>query len=173
MEGQNRDIKTAFDALVNQYGKLISSLCVSHTSFTDIPVDDLMQECLSKLWVQLHDFLVNSEPPPPASWVYWNCRDAISHYKRRYYLHQHFSIDTINSESRPDPSSSELSELLDYLARDLTPKEKKAFLLMAKGCTNLELAQTLHLSPASAKLLRHRIIKKIRENNPDYLKHKM
>lgn len=173
MNEKDRDITTAFDTIVRQYRMLISKLCVSNTAFTDIPADDLTQECLTELWVQFHAYYDNSEDPPKTSWVYWNCRNAISHYKRRYYLHQLFSIDTINPETLPDPSSSELSELLDYLARDLTPNEKKAFLLMTQGCTNLELSQTLHLSPASAKLLRHRIIKKIRENNSDYLKHKM
>lgn len=172
MNGSKQDIETQFDELIAEHWKTISKLCASCASNTGVPVDDLLQECLVDLWVHFCTLQDESGGPfEPASLILC-CRNAISHFKRRFLRHSLLPLDDHLAETLPDSDTSKYRELLDYLTRNLSPHDKKAFSFIEQGCSNLELANEMHITPQSAKLLRHRIIKKIRKDNPNYIKDK-
>ena len=63
-----------------------------------------------------------------------------------------------------EPDNSHLHDTLDSLATLLTPHERRAFYLMAEGCSAEDLAIELGIKHRSAGLRRHRIIEKLRHH---------
>ena len=125
MNGSKQDIETQFDELISEHWESISKLCVSCASNTGVPVDDLLQECLVDLWVHFCTLQDESGGPfEPASLILC-CRNAISHFKRRFLRHSLLPLDDHLAKTLPDSDTSEYRELLDYLTRNLSPTTKR------------------------------------------------
>ena len=164
------DIMPYFDDLVLRHKKLITSLCITCASGDEKLADILVQECLIDLFCYRHTLRPDTKRGEESAWVYWRCHHAISHYQRSLQTYNLLPIDKKLADTLPD-SSPEYGELLDHLARNLTPIERQAFSLMAQGCSIKEMAEELDMKPSMVKKLRHLIIKKIRNDNPEYIRH--
>ena len=153
-----------FDDLINRYRKLIRKLCWRHSSGSESQCDELVQDCYISIWCHLPSLRPDAHPLQRTAWVVLQCRSVFSH-RRRSKPPDWIPIDEHLADTLPAPDDTSRHELIEELAADLPPKERRLLTLMMEGCGQKEIAEELGVSVEAAKKKRQRLIKKIQKKN--------
>lgn len=167
MDDSETRLYEKYDSLIARYGDMIERFCMLRSMGNRSRCAELRADCYISLWRYLPSLREGASPRQEAAWVIWNCRSAFSHFRYRRQTHQFLplSIDIADSVPAVDNTAEDLlDETLDALSSLLTPRERQAFGLIAKGYSAEDLAKELGIKHRSAVLLRHRIIEKLRNN---------
>ena len=154
-----------FDDLINRYRKLIRKLCWRHSSGSDSQCDELVQDCYISIWCHLPSLRPAAHPLQRTAWVVLQCRSVFSHRQRQLHA-LHWSLCPIDeqlADTIPAPDDTSRHELIEELAADLPPNERRLLELMMEGCDQNEIAEELAISVEAAKKKRQRLIKKIQK----------
>ena len=153
-----------FDDLINRYRKLIRKLCWRHSSGSESQCDELVQDCYIAIWCHLPSLRPAAHPLQRTAWVVLQCRSVFSH-RRRSKPPEWLPIDEQLADTLPTPDDTNRHELIEELAADLPPNERRLLALMMEGCGQKEIAEKLGVSIEAAKKMRQRLIKKLRLKN--------
>ena len=153
-----------FDDLIERYRKLIRKLCWRHSSGSQSQCDELVQDCYISIWCHLPSLRPDAHVLQRIAWVVLQCRSVFSH-RRRSKPPDWIPIDEHLADTLPAPDDTSRHELIEELAADLPPKERRLLTLMMEGCRQKEIAEELGVSVEAAKKMRQRLIKKIQKKN--------
>ena len=153
-----------YDQLIARHRDLIRGLCMLYAGGDSELSMELLQMCYISLWRYLPTLREDAAPWQERAWVAWQCRSVFSHFRQRRREGIWEPIDSRLAETLTEPNLEELRERLEELAEPLNSYERRAFDLMAEGCSAEDLAEELGIKRKSAVQLRYRIIKKIREH---------
>lgn len=152
-----------FYGLIERHKALIESLCMRRASGNSRNCAELRQECYINIWKHEKQIGDDIHPLQETLWVYWLCRSAFSRIRFLHRTHLYFPLDEnmVDTITASDDQTL-LSEHIESLSSILTPHERRAVELMAKGYTPDEMARELGIRLHSAIQLRYRIIAKLR-----------
>ena len=153
-----------FDDLIERYRKLIRKLCWRHSSGSQSQCDELVQDCYISIWCHLPSLRPDAHVLQRTAWVVLQCRSVFSH-RRRSKPPDWIHIDEHLADTLPAPDDTSRHELIEELAADLPPKERRLLTLIMEGCGQKEIAEELGVSVEAAKKMRQRLIKKIQKKN--------
>lgn len=153
-----------FDDLIERYRKLIRKLCWRHSSGSQSQCDELVQDCYISIWCHLPSLCPDAHVLQRTAWVVLQCRSVFSH-RRRSKPPDWIPIDEHLADTLPAPDDTSRHELIEELAADLPPKERRLLTLIMEGCGQKEIAEELGVSVEAAKKMRQRLIKKIQKKN--------
>lgn len=148
----------AFREIVERYSSRVHAIAYQMVGNSE-DAQDIAQEVFLKLYSSLHKF----DPQYPfIAWLYRMTVNLSIDYQRKQARHRHVSLDEIEDESvfedhRPRPDAyaerNELRGALDQIAGDLTPKQRKVFVLRdLQGFSTEEVAQILKCSPVTIRV---------------------
>ena len=160
---EDRRLYDKFDSLIARHRRLIDSLCIRHAYGDENRSAELRQDCYISLWHYLPGLREGASPFHEKAWVVWHCRSVFSHLGYRRRSHLFLPLDENMADTIGEADNTHLRETIEALAVLLTPYERQAFLLIADGYSAEDLAKKLGIKHRSAVLLRHRIIKKLRQ----------
>lgn len=164
MDNNNRELYDKYDCMIARNGALIEWLCMRHAWGDTSRCAELRQECYISLWKYLPTLREETNVFQERAWVVLHCRSVFSHLAYRRRTHQFLPLDDSMADTIAEPDNSHLRDTIDTLAALLTPYERRAFYLMADGYSAEDMARELGIKHRSAVLLRHRIIKKLRNS---------
>ena len=164
MDNSDREQYDRYDCLIARHGALIERLCMRHAWGDTNRCAELRQECYISLWRYLPTLREGANAFQEKAWVAWHCRSVFSHLAYRRRTHQFLPLDDSMADTIAEPDDGHLLDTIDTLATLLTPHERRAFYLMADGYSAEDMARELGIKHRSAVLLRHRIIKKLRNS---------
>lgn len=154
-------LQREFDQLIHRHRKLVDFLCHTASYGQERYYRELLQDC----YIALLEGLSRRSPRPGlpgTTWVYWQCRGAITSYKRRLRKIAEVPLsDTMVDSLTATHEATDLT--IDELASCLDGTERQAFRLMAQGISDEELAKALALSHRSVIQMRHNIKKKLEQ----------
>lgn len=153
-----------FDDLIESYRKLIRKLCWRHSSGSESQCNELVQDCYISIWSHLPSLRPDAHRLQQTAWVVLQCRSVFSH-RRRNKPPEWLPIDEHLADTLPAPDDTSRHELIEELAADLPPKERRLLTLIMEGCGQKEIAEELGVSVEAAKKMRQRLIKKIQKKN--------
>ena len=153
-----------FDDLIERYRKLIRKLCWRHSSGSQSQCDELVQDCYISIWCHLPSLRPDAHVLQRTAWVVLQCRSVFSH-RRRSKPPDWIPIDEHLADTLPAPDDTSRHELIEELAADLPPKERRLLTLIMESCGQKEIAEELGVSVEAAKKMRQRLIKKIQKKN--------
>lgn len=153
-----------FDDLIESYRKLIRKLCWRHSSGSESQCNELVQDCYISIWSHLPSLRPDAHRLQQTAWVVLQCRSVFSH-RRRNKPPEWLPIDEHLADTLPAPDDTCLHELIEELAADLPPNERRLLALIMEGCGQKEIAEELGVSIEAAKKMRQRLIKKIQKKN--------
>ena len=155
-------IRREFDQLVGRHRKLIELLCLQASYGQEVYYRDFLQECYVSLLTYLSEHQDSMTELREQSWVFWQCRAAITRYRRSLNHFPKLLRDDVLSDTCLAPE--EVSQLtVDDLVSCLDDTERRCFLLMAAGASNEEIEQQLGLKHRSVIQIRHNIKKKLQQ----------
>lgn len=122
---------------------------------------ELMQECYIYIWTYLPNLSSNANWIQQFYWVSWQCRGALSHWKRRK-KHEHNLIDLSDVDRFPAHDDSAAKETLEELRQLLNDEERQILDLLWQGYNDREIGQQLQIKTGTVKKKRQRLYQKIR-----------
>lgn len=156
---EERRLSHEFDLLIERRRKLIEFLCLRASCGRQGYYRELKLECYKEILGHLGRRLAAPERQvPEAQWVWWQCRSAISHYRRSVRFRSTLLLG--DQEPWGGEATHEVTQLtVDELAACLHGTERRCFLLMADGAADDELMRQLHLKPGSLRQMKYTIRK--------------
>lgn len=149
-----------FDNLVERNRGLIRRLCWRHSSGSHTLCDELVQDCYVSIWLHLSSLRPDSTTLQKTAWVAWQCRSVFSHRRRR---RPSDGVDDLMYDTTTEPERNYMSELIETLAVNLTPKERALLELILEGSPPKELEEKLEMTTEAIKKMRQRIISKMKQ----------
>ena len=152
------------DRLIGRHRGLIRRLCWRGAHGNEAQCDDLVQDCYVALWQRIGALRSNVSRLEEAAWVVWNCRDVLSHHKRRPAIETE-TLDPHLADTLVAPDDHPNAEFIEELATCLNDRERLALTLMLRDLTDLEIAEHLGMRVDSFQRMRLRMIAKLKNNN--------
>lgn len=155
MEEENI-VNREFNLLIERHRMLISHLCIRAAWGRTRYVDRLVHECYVDIICHLAERLSAPGPQSEQAWVWGRCHNAISRFWRSRRMLPMLPLDDLEALGGVAGLDDMQLAAADFAAT-LHGTERRCFLLMAKGASDAELRQALHLTPGSLKQVKHRI----------------
>lgn len=152
-----------FQSLVTRHKALIEHFCKLRAYGDKRLCAELQQECYLWLWRRADRLKPGAAPLQETAWVYWQCRAAysnFSYYRKAWKL---LPLDGWMADNIAEPVDNGARDCIEAMADELTDHERRAFLLMADGFDDDEIAQQLNIKQRSVVQLRYRIINELRK----------
>ena len=149
------------DRLIGRHRGLIRRLCWRGAHGNEAQCDDLVQDCYVALWQRIGALRSNVSRLEEAAWVVWNCRDVLSHHKRRPAIETE-SLDPHLADTLAASDAHPYAELFEHLTTCLNDRERVALTLMLRDFTDLEIAERLGMRTDSFQRMRLRMIEKMK-----------
>ena len=150
------------EQLLTRHRWLIEFIC-KRGSYGDRDVcAEMIHECYTAIWRRLGTLPRNAGAFEERSWVYWQCRGAVSHYKRRH-IHSWHPIDERLAETLAATNDNATRELLEELSVDLNADEQTILRLILEGYTSDEIAQLTGYGIERVKTLRRNMLRRMRQ----------
>ena len=148
----------AFREIVERYSTRIHAVAYQIVG-NSTDAEDIAQEVFLKLHRSLDQF---NPQYPFTAWLYRLTANLSIDYQRKNARYRRVSLDEIEDESifedhRPRPDShaerNELKGAIEQMAGDLTPKQRKVFVLRdLQGFSTEEVAGVLQCRPATVRV---------------------
>ena len=163
MDAQSqRERNDAFDRLYGRYRRLVEWTCWIYSDEDIVLCQDLYQESLIAIWQRALSLQPDASPSQERKWVLWQCRSICLRYRKRQppkMLPIEAAVDV------PDESVAfdEVSEMVEELAEDLSPKERTLFDLIVGNYDSTEIDRLLGIRHRSTIQLRYRMLERMRQ----------
>lgn len=151
-----------FDRLVKENRAMIERMCARRAGGDAERAAELRQDCLIAVWHRLPSLRPGALRLQEAAWVAWQCRSVFS--RMRFDRGLWVPIDDKIAESLAVSPEDNPREVIDLLASGLTDHERRMLDLMLEGRDASEVAKAMGIKQRSAVILRHRVIKKMKDN---------
>lgn len=147
--------------IIENNRRLIERLCISASAGNTELCADLVCECYLWMWHRRGTLRPDAGSLQVKAWVIWQCKSVFSH-RMRSARPRHVSLDTLPEKALASDSGNDHAELLEELAVDLRPRERRMLELLLEGYSTAEIAAMMGISTMAAKTLRHRMIESMR-----------
>jgi len=153
-----------FEQVVAQYGDRLRARVARHNAAREFEMDDVMQECLIRIWRACKS---DREVDSPAAYAEQLVASVMVDLHRRRACLRTEPLEDVHEEPQAGPAlvseqSQEVERVLQALAGlDARRRDAASLLLQGHGCP--EIAARLGLSEASARNLAYRGLNEIRE----------
>lgn len=156
-----------FDRLLARNRRLIERACWYFADGNTFLYQELVQQVRVALWDRRLSLRKGSNRHMEKAWVLWQCRSVHSHHQRRK------KPDTIPFDEEfflPEEEDNS-RELIEEMAVELTPKERRLLDLLLEGYKPREIARMMDLTPADVSRRRYRMIEKMRQTHEKQNRH--
>ena len=160
-DGKTMCEQNDIEHIIENNRRLIERLCISASAGNTELCADLVCECYLWMWHRRGTLRPDAGSLQVKAWVIWQCKSVFSH-RMRSARPRHVSLDTLPEKALASDSGNDHAELLEELAVDLRPRERRMLELLLEGYSTAEIAAMMGISTMAAKTLRHRMIESMR-----------
>ena len=149
------------EAFINRHSHHIERICLRAAWGDENVCAELVNCAYLAIFNSWESRRTDADERQTKAWVKWQCRGAISHWRRSRHRHRWVPLDEEHNQL-PASDDTAAGELIDELAAHLSESDRKLLDLMRQGYKYDEIAAIMGITTGNVKVKYSRMISQMR-----------